>query len=180
MAETAPVPPAGAPPAAPVVDDDDGDTTDWKAEARKWETRAKKSDGARKDAEEKARQQALSESEKAVEAARKDAADAARAEVTAAYQGQIATAELRAAAAGKLADPADVSRFIDVADLDVDKDGKPTTKSMTAALEQLLKDKPYLAAAGGRPAGSADGGTRGGARAPQNMNDLIRSAAGHR
>lgn len=159
------------------TDDDTTGGTDWKAEARKWEDRAKKAAAARKDAEDKVRQQTLSENEKAIEAARKEAAENARTEVTTAYQRRLATADLRAAAGGKLTDPADAVRFIDLDDLDLDEDGSPTAKSVTAAIEKLLKEKPYLAADNPRR-GTADGGGRGGSK-PADMNSLIRQAAGH-
>lgn len=165
--------PAGAPP----VEQQD-DSTDWKSEARKWETRAKKSAADASAAAEKAREKTLTESEKAIEAARKEAAETARSEAATAYQQRLASAELRAAAGGRLKDPADAARFIDLADLEFDKNGDLDSKAATAAVDRLLKEKPYLAQ-GVPQRGTADGGNRGGTP-PGDMNSLIRQAAGHR
>lgn len=60
--------------------------------------------------------------------------------------------------------------------VEYDKEGRPT--NVEAALKSLVKEKPYLtrAVAAGADAGA---GTRSGGAAPgQNMNDLIRRAAG--
>lgn len=64
---------------------------------------------------------------------------------------RILKAEIRAAAAGKLADPADALRFLDLAQFEVGQDGEVDTAAVTAAIEKLATDKPYLAAQGGNP-----------------------------
>lgn len=79
----------------------------------------------------------------------------------AAANTKIAKANLRAAAAGKLADPTDALTFIDVSTFEVDDDGNTDEAALTAAIADLIKSKPYLAAQGGtRFQGEADGGAR--------------------
>jgi hypothetical protein len=62
---------------------------------------------------------------------------------------RILKAEIRAAAAGKLADPSDALRYLDLADFEVGADGDVDTAAVTGAIEALAKSKPYLAAQGG-------------------------------
>lgn len=74
---------------------------------------------------------------------------------------RILKAELKAAAAGKLADPADVYKFIDLSEFEVGSDGDVDADAIGEAIEDLLKSKPYLGAATAkRFQGSADGGAR--------------------
>jgi hypothetical protein len=88
---------------------------------------------------------------------------------------RILKAELRAAAAGKLADPADALRFLDLDKFEVDTDGEVDTAAVNAALDELLKTKPYLAAQGGkRFQGSGDGGARNGSE--PSIDDQIAAA----
>lgn len=75
---------------------------------------------------------------------------------------RIARAEVRAAAAGKLADPADALRFINLSDLEVSADGETDAAAIAALVDDLIKKKPYLAAASAPKFGSADGGVRNG------------------
>lgn len=63
--------------------------------------------------------------------------------------GRIVRAELRAAAAGKLSDPADALTFIDPTQFDVDDDGEVDQEEIAQAVADLLAKKPYLAAQGG-------------------------------
>lgn len=81
-------------------------------------------------------------------------------EALAAANIKIVKANLRAAAAGKLADPTDALTFIDVADFEVDDDGNTDEAALNAAIDDLIKNKPYLAAQGKRFQGDADGGAR--------------------
>lgn len=62
---------------------------------------------------------------------------------------RIRKAEVRAAAASKLADPADALRFIDLDQFEVADDGSVDADAITDAIEGLIKEKPYLAAQGG-------------------------------
>lgn len=84
-----------------------------------------------------------------------------RDEALAAANARIAKAEVRAAAKGKLADPNDAFRFLDLEDFDVDDEGAVDTAAIEAALDALVESKPYLAAqSGSRFEGSGDGGHR--------------------
>lgn len=92
----------------------EGDGTDWKAEAEKWqalarkhEDRAKTNSQAAKELEE-FRRQSMTDQERAIEAARSEA----KQEAIAAFAGRVAEAELRAAAAGRLTDD-QVSTLLD-------------------------------------------------------------------
>lgn len=81
---------------------------------------------------------------------------------------RIKKAEVRAAAATKLADPADALRFIDLSEIEVNDDGEVDATAISAALDDLIREKPYLAAQGGsRFQGRGDGGHRKGAAETQ-------------
>ncbi len=71
-----------------------------------------------------------------------------RDEIAAETNARLIRAEVKAAAAGKLADPADAPKFIDLAKIKIGEDGDPDAKQIKKAIEDLLKDKPYLAANG--------------------------------
>lgn len=121
----------------------------------------------------KLREASMSEQEKAVEAARAEA----RKEATGAANRRLVAAEVRAAAGGKLADPQDAVRFLELDQFEVDDDGEVDTKAIVKAVDQLVQDKPYLAAGATRPAGSADQGARGTPPSGPDMNSLLRAAA---
>ncbi|MFF1321445.1 hypothetical protein ACFVZZ_18765 [Streptomyces chartreusis] len=89
---------------------------------------------------------------------------------------RIVRAEVRAAAAGKLADPADAYRFLDLTQFEVDDDGNVDADEVSDAIEDLLKSKPYLAAQGGgttkpRFQGTADSGARKGNARPTQLTE---------
>lgn len=128
-----------------------------RAERRKAEKRAKELDVELA----KFREASMSEQEKAVEAARREAATAT---ITAVNQ-RILKAEIRAAAGGKLADPEDAIRFLDLDEFTVSDEGDVDQKAVYGAIDRLLQLKPYLAAGATRPAGDADQGARGAAMA---------------
>ncbi|MFJ7588436.1 hypothetical protein ACIQZO_13825 [Streptomyces sp. NPDC097617] len=71
---------------------------------------------------------------------------ALREEIRSEFATQLVRAEVRAAAAGRLRDPADALALVDVAAL-TGKGGEVDVKAVSAAVEKLIKDKPYLAAA---------------------------------
>lgn len=98
------------------------------------------------------------ESEHAAEVERQKAKD----EALAAANQRILSAELRAAAKGKLADPADAGLFIDLDSFEVGDDGEVDTDALNSAIDDLLARKPHLAATGRRFNGDGDGGARGG------------------
>lgn len=74
---------------------------------------------------------------------------------------RLVKAEIRAAAAGKLADPTDALRLLDLASFEVAGDGTIDTEAISDAIDNLIEKKPYLAQPQRqRSGGSADGGTR--------------------
>lgn len=78
---------------------------------------------------------------------------------------RILKAEVRALATGRLADPQDALRFLDLSEFEVGSDGEVDGDAVTAAIEDLVKTKPYLAAQGGkRFQGDGDGGARNGSQ----------------
>lgn len=86
----------------------------------------------------------------------------AAAEADAKANRKIVRAEVKAAAAGKFADPADAVAFLNLDEFEVDEDGEVDADAINEALADLLKKKPHLAAQGGRRfAGGGDGGHRG-------------------
>ncbi|MER7963600.1 hypothetical protein [Streptomyces ardesiacus] len=96
---------------------------------------------------------------------------------------RLVKAEVKAAAAGKLADPADAHRFLDLSQFEVDDDGNVDADEVADAIDDLLKSKPYLAAQGGttkpRFQGTADSGARKGNARPSQLSeaDVKRLAA---
>ncbi|TDD88360.1 hypothetical protein [Actinomadura rubrisoli] len=93
----------------------------------------------------------------------KAAAAAAEAEKAAIQRAnaRILRSEVKAAAAGKLADPTDALRLLDLDQFEVGEDGEVDEGEIADAISGLLKSKPYLAA-GGKPRfqGDADQGAR--------------------
>jgi alanyl-tRNA synthetase len=122
---------------------------------------------------EQLRQASMSEQEKAIAAAK----DEARREALAAANERILRSEIKAAAAGKLADPADAVAYLrdDMASF-IDDSGDVDAKTLAKAIDDLVRAKPYLAATVNNP-GSADGGPRQPAQAGD-MNATIRRLAG--
>jgi hypothetical protein len=98
---------------------------------------------------------------KEAEYAAEQAAQKVKDEALAVANDRILKAEIRAAAASKLADPADALRFIDMSAFEVGADGEVDASAINSAIENLISTKPYLAAQGGKKfQGSADGGAR--------------------
>lgn len=93
----------------------------------------------------------------------KAAAAAAEAEKAAIKKAnaRILRSEVKAAAAGKLADPTDALRLLDLDQFEVGDDGEVDEAEIADAIAGLLKSKPYLAA-NGRPRfqGDVDQGAR--------------------
>jgi hypothetical protein len=82
-------------------------------------------------------------------------------EALSAANKRILSAEMRAAAAGKLNDPADALAYIDLDSFEVGEDGAVDAEAIAEAIADLISKKPYLAAQSGqRFQGSADGGAR--------------------
>lgn len=63
---------------------------------------------------------------------------------------RILRSEIKAAAAGKLADPEDALRYLDLEEFEVDESGNVDTSEISDAIHELLERKPYLSAQGGR------------------------------
>lgn len=94
----------------------------------------------------------------------------AEADATRKANERILKAEIRAQAAGKLSDPADALRFIDLTDFEADGEGNFNANEIESAISDLLEAKPYLSAQGGRRfQGSADGGARKGSDGPAQL-----------
>ncbi|WP_405543957.1 hypothetical protein OG478_22870 [Streptomyces phaeochromogenes] len=142
-------PPAVPPVVPPVAPATGGDGTDWKAEARKWEDRAKANKTA---VDELATLKAanMSEQEKAVSAAEKAGRTAALAEAI----PQIAQARLEAAAARAHVDLSEFTEFIDLTKF-VGEDGQVDDKAIKAAVTKFAKLAPPGA---GRSGGDMGGG----------------------
>ncbi|MFB9926318.1 hypothetical protein ACFORO_42505 [Amycolatopsis halotolerans] len=106
-------------------------------------------------------------------------AEAIRAEAdkaaTARANARIVKAEIKAAAAGKLTDPADALLHLDISEFDVDDNGNVDAEEVAGAIEKLIRDKPYLATATGkRFEGTADQGARPGKATAQLTRDDLK------
>ena len=94
----------------------------------------------------------------------------AQLEATRKANERILRSEIKAAAAGKLADPADAYKFLDLGKFEVGDGGEIDAEEIADAIEDLIKTKPYLAAATAQKwQGSADGGARTGPAGPQQL-----------
>jgi hypothetical protein len=162
-AEPTPPPAAQPPEPTPPVED----TTDWKAESRKWEQRNKDNSAAVK-ALEKQQRDSMPEAEKATA----EAKAAGRAEAVTEFGKRLARTEFDALAGRRNPDfdTASALEWVDLARF-VGEDGEPDSKAIKAAVERLVP-----APEGGPP--SFDGGPRTTAPVSTGMNGLIRKAAG--
>ena len=91
---------------------------------------------------------------------------------------KLVRAEVRAMASGTFADPSDAYRFIDLDEIEVDRDGNVDTKALQNELNAVLREKPYLAK-NPEPAAEDsdfDGGARRTVTRPKSMSDVIREA----
>ncbi|RMB81285.1 hypothetical protein [Streptomyces shenzhenensis] len=95
----------------------------------------------------------------------------AEAQALAKANTRIVRAEVKAAAAGKLADPADAYKFLDLGQFEVDDDGNVDSDEVAEAIDDLIKSKPYLAAATAkRFQGTGDGGAARKAPRPKQLS----------
>ncbi|MFG2993960.1 hypothetical protein ACGFZK_32495 [Streptomyces sp. NPDC048257] len=116
----------------------------------------------------KALEQQLAEKDGADEAAtmRRQAEQDAVAKANA----RIIRSEVKAAAKGVLADPADAYKFLDLEQFEVDEDGNLDEDEVAEAIQDLIKSKPYLAAAPAkRFQGTGDGGAARKASRPKQL-----------
>lgn len=90
--------------------------------------------------------------ENELEAARAEA----REETLSKANERVLRSEVKSAAAGKLRNPADALKLLDLKDFDVNEDGDVDTDQIQDAISDLLEEKPYLAAQGSN--GSFDSG----------------------
>jgi len=90
---------------------------------------------------------------RAAQSADADDADVVRREAETAAMAKanarIVRAEVKAAAAGRLNDPADALNFLDLSQFEVDDDGDVDAEEIADAIAELVRTKPYLAAQGG-------------------------------
>lgn len=107
------------------------DTTDWKAEARKWEQRAKDNSNKARELE-KQQQAAMTDAERAVA----EAEARGRTAATVDYGKRLATAEIRAAALDSDRDLTGVFDYLDLARF-LDEDGEPDDKAIKAFVDGL-------------------------------------------
>lgn len=120
-------------------------------------------------------QQSMSATEKAIA----EAKAAGRKEALSTANDRLVRAEVRAAAAGKLADPGDAAALLGDLNQYVGDDGEPDTKAISKAIDDLVKSKPYLRAAA-LNVGDPDAGSRPSSNGSSDMNALIRNAFGRR
>ena len=125
----------------------------------KWRTERQK----RKELEERlAEKDGADEAEQARRKAEADALSKAN--------SRILKAEIRAAAKGRLTDPKDALTFLDLEQFEVGEDGEIDPEEIEEAIEDLLKAKPYLAAATAkRFQGTGDGGAARKASRPKQL-----------
>jgi hypothetical protein len=159
-------PSANAPTNDPQPDPEPPKEPDWKAEARKWEERAKANYAAAKE-----RDQLKAAQMTEVEKATAEAYEKGKTEATSEVTSRLLRTEIRAEAKGRLRNPDLAFRLLDDHDRFI-ADGDVDAKAVAKAIDQLLKDMPELAASPAG-AGSGDGGARGRSKGVD-MNQLIR------
>lgn len=118
------------------------------------------------------------EAERKLRDAAKPDTDPALAEALAKANRRILRSEVKAAAKGKLSDPSDAFKFIDFDDFEVTDDGEVDEDEIADAIEELIREKPYLAATtaqGRRFSGTADQGVKKQARLRQFTRDDLKS-----
>lgn len=121
------------------------------------------------------RRAAMTDQEKAVAEARTEGERIASRKLAA----KLLDAEVRAQAAGKLADPADAAKLLDLETL-LDDEGEFDPKEIAKALDDLVKAKPYLAPPpvnghrGGPPQGAREQGKSGAGEGDDFLRHLVR------
>jgi len=152
--------------ATPTVEQLQAQIEELTQHSRKWEARAKENSGAAKAAE-KARLDAMTESERAIE----EAKQSARAEAATEYGKRLARTEFDAAAGRRNPDfdTASALEFVDLSRF-LDENGEPDPKAIKAAVERLVPTGDT------GPAGF-DGGARSTSKTPD-FNQVLRQAAG--
>jgi hypothetical protein len=160
-------------------DGQDGDGQDGDGLGAKGKEALAKERKARRDAD-KARKAAEAERDTLKAAAAKSDGDAAQADAekirrdaektaTDKANKRILSAELKAAAAGKLANPELATKLIDLAQFEVGDDGEFDGDEMSEAISDLVKKYPNLAARAQGFQGAGDGGARTGGSRPRQL-----------
>jgi len=125
----------------------------------------------------KLRDEHATDADKALAAAR----DEGRREALGQISARMVDAEVRAAAAGRLADPADAARLLDVATFVDDDTGEIDRAGIGAAIDELIEAKPYLKAGeparNGHPPPAAPQGTRPGPAVEGDGDAFLRRVA---
>jgi len=100
-----------------------------------------------------------------------------RKEAKATSDARIVRLSVKAAAAGKLADPSDALAFIDLKQFEVDDDGEVDSDALNEAIADLIAKKPHLAAgAQNRFQGGGDGGARQQPKPDPSFDEQIQAA----
>lgn len=173
-------PPSDPPPADPPADPDPtgadalGDAGKKALDAMKAERHAAKAEAAALKTQLDALQ-AKVDGKEAEFAAEQKAREVETAALSKANQNILKFA-IRAEAAGKVNPDviSDIPVLMDLSALEVSADGEVDSAAISAAIADLITKKPSLAAQGGRFQGSADGGTRNGAK--PSIDDQIAEA----
>lgn len=97
----------------------------------------------------------MSDQEKAIAEAKAEA----RKEALGEANSRVLRSEIRAAAGGKLADPSDAPALLGDLSRFLNDDGDIDSKTVSSAIDELVKAKPYLAPAG-RPGRLPGGGAK--------------------
>ncbi|WP_052844992.1 hypothetical protein [Streptomyces sp. NRRL S-31] len=148
----------GTPPKNGPADDGKGDQSDAEAELGDAGKKAIKTERDARKAAEKERDELQAEVKRLQRsnAAVKGAdLDAIKSEIRAEFATQLAETAIKAEAKGRLQDPADALLFLKASDVDTSDEA-----AVTKAIDDLLKARPYLAAAesGVKPWGYVGGG----------------------
>ncbi|HEY4753321.1 MAG TPA: hypothetical protein VIH37_08555 [Candidatus Limnocylindrales bacterium] len=163
MSGTAPVPPVAGtpeptapvptpPPAPPTPPEQTPGTPEYRiaAAAKVNGDLETKLNGARDElAALKAENARLSGKEAEFQAAQESAR--VQSEATAKANERVVRRAIREHAATRMSDPADALLYLDVSKYPVDENGDVDDAAIKAAVEDLVKSKPYLAAQGGTP-----------------------------
>lgn len=167
-------------------DDSGQQDTDWQAEARKWETRAKKDHGAAKERDalraelEKLQEASKSEQEKAIDAAKKAARDEAVSEWQPKYLGVIRKNAALSELSGRVKAPSLVIPHLGLDSIEVDENGEVDQAALRFAIDRVLDEYPFLAtddSSGGTAIHHGDMGPRRSAKGNKHdPDDLLRAA----
>lgn len=107
--------------------------------------------------------------------ARQQAMDQAIQQAAAKANERILRSEVRAAATGKLANPALALKLLDLSEFEVDADGNVDAEEISTAIAELITKEPYLAAQGRKFQGDADAGPRNGAKGQQISAEQVKT-----